>query len=1402
MGLQDSQVGLAGVAIVGDVPPNALQPVLPDGIHLRWAATDEVAFPWYGYYLFRREHRPGKAVCFSQGLTGYSAGDVGATTLTAQLGVARSDTNLALTEDFPPANRLELDLAGRRFLQIALDPRWYAREAQVAIGFREDCGIATARRTCIDFRKVITSGKNPVSIERARFIVRDADGRPVPRTTVKAWRTHAGELRGLDCGHDLEVTLPCPAREVDLRLTPFAAAVDCEGLTRAGKVVAHTRTRTAAGVTETVRLSGRGIELVRLRAKGDEAALHELCFVCEAETVANPAIEVKVYDDETVVATASAAGRAGQEQALAFELDRITAVTLSAGPAALIDLCVTPIAQDAQAGWQALPQVDYPIALPARHPDYPARQGAADPAGDQTLALGRVMYGPSATWSGTPFDDLHDALISLVVGGPGSAPMAQRTVSVPGTAVPPDTVDAPTMPSQQTYGLVMLGSLNPAVAQMLGLYWVDATADPATAYDYLIVADSQGVGQLDVNVVLGLVGQGDWSQLDGHIVYNLRKVAAPALDPPTELQAYALPGTTVAQQGGGLADWSNNAGLTWDIPATGSGGLLPGSAVLYHVWRTALGDADQPQAPAGYDPITEDAPVLVVAPQAGDPPSQSPSDWPPFPLQYIDTGLQEGWYGYELNGIDIFGRHSVNTAAAPWRQWAPEPQPRPWYYVEPAADRVVHPSAVRLEDAVAPPPPAGLGAWALDPQDPFLTRDAAYDTWYASLSVSEQAETGLRVRWQWTYANQRQAPDTREFRIYYQPGRFNAMLGTASAVSAVAGDVSEVMTDIVNAEAADALAGAFLQMGARSFRVIGNEAGSPLVLRVQNTTNPTDPAPGTGPCAVTVPPNQSLWVDTSVAANWQQRRYVVAYADNVTVTTDADGNPLRTYEVLLPAPGDSDRSGLALTPTIADPLAYGAVGLTAADDKTYVEDAAKWDGTEWGERYGNESFITGPATVVVVFRGPVPAPVIPADSDAVFASEADYHSHSFFTYRWPPLAATSLHVFRAMDDAVFSAWWTQGAPPVSASDDAAFPNVTDEPRWNHTLRQAVADDIGQLAGQANIDDARSYFHGRLSHDALRVLAGLELVSAAYSQITIQALDPEDPGNADRPGPDTPSGYAPDPGLRAYIDTLDGRSSNRWFYRCAYVDGAHNVSALSLATPPVYLPDVVAPRAPVITSVSGDDGSITLTWASNREPDLAEYVVYRAADEASAGDIRLMNLVHTDPDVDPDPTARPASASWTDDGLVGGSTWWYRLVAVDGNGNASVPSAPVKAVVVDERPPEPPLWKSVTWVVVHADGSEGSWPSGGSLGATDHAALRIEWTAQGVGESYRLTRRQPGDQLATPVAIGTGYEDEGGSDFGIRDDAVSADRRYVYSIAALSPAGVPSLYQRDLQVPAP
>jgi hypothetical protein len=260
--------------------------------------------------------------------------------------------------------------------------------------------------------------------------------------------------------------------------------------------------------------------------------------------------------------------------------------------------------------------------------------------------------------------------------------------------------------------------------------------------------------------------------------------------------------------------------------------------------------------------------------------------------------------------------------------------------------------------------------------------------------------------------------------------------------------------------------------------------------------------------------------------------------------------------------------------------------------------------------------------------------------------------------------------------------------------------VTD-PRWNAAKRHQVATELNPLNSfshdAAGTAQAMSYYRN-LSDDALRVLAGQPGNERAFTQRTIQPLDPDDPTTANQPGPDNPPDFPIDPALRAYVDTLDGRSTNRYFYRAIYVDGAHNRSGLSLAGPPVYLPKVMPPRTPVITKILGGDRQITLTWAANREADLAEYRVYRADNEAAARDLRLMTLVHTEP-VSGDPMARPAEVTWADavPALV---TFWYRLTAMDGVGNESPPSAVLKGRAYRASPPGAPTWVSGLWLTVN------------------------------------------------------------------------------------------------------
>jgi hypothetical protein len=1298
MPLQTQNLVMIGLGVQGDSPPNSVQPPLVDGVHLRWAFKRDLGFPWYGFYLFRRPHQPGKLVCLSPTLQGLAAGPTGSSHLTTPVGEISSDQNLVLSNNFPPSGAPELDLAGRRYLRLTLPAGEVAYRAEVRAGFR------------------------PGQASHARQ----------PSVTVTA-------LLG-----DQPV----------------------------GRVVVS--------------------------------------------------------------------GQPGQTATANLAFDAISTIELTSGPAALIDVCYVPVSQNAAAGWAVIPEFSYPLCLPLTHPDYPCsgnqpvNEGAAE-----ARALARVVYGPPAAWAGTPFADLHRQLVRLVVGGPGGAPMASRMLPpITAVPVPPDPdVQPPQIPSLAPLDLVLLSSLHPAMAQMLGLYWVDRKAPPAVAFDYLIVADYAGRGGREPGRLLAWLQKNGFADVDGYIVFNLKREKAVPLAPPGDPRAYALPGSTRAVQGGGLEDATNNVGLRWDL-GVNLGILQPGQAIMYHVWRAGLGDGDTPALPGPYGLLTKDGAVLVAEPHI--PPGASPeraADWPPFPLHYVDPRLREGWYGYHVSGIDIFGRHSPNSAAAVWYEWAPVPDPRPWYYQDPPADRVIHPSAVRLLDKVPPPPPTGVEAYALDSADPTVVKDASYDVWWSSLSPAEQsAVIGLRVRWQWTDAHERQAPDTREFRVYYNPGRPNALVGHIASVTAAGAAESDVDTDIVSTYPADACVGAWLRVAGHSFPVIGSQAGSPLRLRVRNLgltyamgtatvatgsavivgtgtwhagmagksfqvagdaavysvlsvqsptqltlSRPYTGPPGAGksytifdlrpsagaPYTVVIPatygagtvalaqnapivhgtgsgwnanlvgqtfraeghlgrylirtvnsPTQlvldrsysgpsgtgipytishPLFTDYSAARNWDERYYVVGFDEHVTVDTDAAGRPLRLYEILLPAPGDAFRGGVPLATSPAEPIMYAQVGVSAADDKLHTADDPKWAAGRWGGRPGNEGPVGPPATIFRVHREPPPAPVPPPDAERVFATPADYHSRSYYTYRWRPAAQLKAHIFRALDDAVFKADWAQRPrPALDASQLELFPDEATDPRWNAAKRQEVADELNQLNGFAHDADGTAQamvYYGRLSNDGLRVLAGLAGNERAFTQLTIQPLDTDDPGNANRRGPDNPPDFVVDPALRAYVDALDGRSTSRYFYRSAYVDGAHNRGALSGASPPIWLPNVVPPRAPVLTKALGGDRQIALRWASNREPDLVAYRVYRTDREEAARDLRAMTLVHTEPVPAGDPRARPAEVAWTDDPVPGRVTLYYRLVAVDDAGNVSDSSQPLLARAFDDTRPPPPTWNA-------------------------------------------------------------------------------------------------------------
>lgn len=1324
---------MAGLGTLADVPGNSLQPKLVDAVHLRWAFRPDLGFPWHGFYLFRREgNREERDECLSRRIGREHPGPLNTTAWASGIGTVESDRPLVLRDDFAPGGSPEFDLSGRNFLEFL--PLGAAHRFSVSIGFR-----APERQgsRCLRFEHRRPSKvRNPY--QRLGFLVYSVSERREP-STLEIIRVEVGDrtVSCLSLHEHTQVEVEEPFEEAEVRLVS-REPVEIVAFGTFGREVASTLVSDPSDELQVHRLTGNALTHFHVRAQ-HEVSLLEVCVEgSDLSTIEE--IELTAFAGTMTAAHGVVTGRAGEVVSVELDADAMDRLRISGGNANLVELCYFDVESGSTRGWVPVDRIVQPIALPVRDLDYPASGNRpTDGAASLDDALDRISYGDPRVWI-PDFPDLHEQCLNLVRGG-SVVPMADatRAVTFPVQREPGDTAAPPKLLPQHPLQLLLLASMHAPIAEEVGLAWSDQTAMPGVSYDYLIVADYAGIGRGSVNNVLREIGSNGFTSLDGFIVFDKRVEPAQPLAPPTDCRAYALPGATRPDIASTLVDASCNAGLRWQLPI-GSGGLLPLSPIQYHFWRTAYGDS-APTSEAddsSFDALNPNSPQIVVDSLLSLSGVQRPPDWPQFAMYGLDNAVSEGWYGYRLSNVDLFGRHSGLSSAARWFQWAPEPAPPPWYYQAPAGDRVVHPYAIGLLDKLPPPPPSGTEAFALDPADPFVQRDAVHDAWFNSLSAAERTSViGLRVRWSWTTAHMRQAPDTKEFRVYFQGGRLNTLLGRTAAVTAASATETFVQTDIPNGAAADALAGCSLKQGPNTFSVLGNDAASPLRLRVRNIGPSKDVAPkGRAPCELTIGNDNALFHDYGRAHSWDQRWYVVGYNENVTTGTDDAGNPIRHYEVVLPAHGDGFRGGLPLAPDLIEPVTFGAVGVTACDGRVHTADDAKWSAGRWGGRVGNESEVSPPAAVFRVLRTPPAPPVPPPDSERVFATAADYHATSRYTFRWSPRPHLRTHVYRAMDETVFQVDWTHRPRPALAANGPIFPSEAIEARWDLLKRQQVAQELNALRAipktSAGRDQALALYRD-LSNDALRVLAGLPGNEDAFAQLTTVALDSEDPANANRVGPDNPSTFVVDPSLRAYVDQLDGRSTNRYFYRACAVDGAQNRSALSLSGPPIWLPNVVPPRTPTFTKVlAGDavagasgDNKITLRWASNREADLAEYRIYRATDEAATRSLATLTRVHTTAVGAGDPMNRAAENVWTDSGVVALQWTYYCITAVDTAGNESPPSDPIKARAYDESLPVVPAL-TVDWEAAPANLSSASWTATVEARLERRAATELIW----------------------------------------------------------------------------
>jgi len=360
---------------------------------------------------------------------------------------------------------------------------------------------------------------------------------------------------------------------------------------------------------------------------------------------------------------------------------------------------------------------------------------------------------------------------------------------------------------------------------------------------------------------------------------------------------------------------------------------------------------------------------------------------------------------------------------------------------------------------------------------------------------------------------------------------------------------------------------------------------------------------------------------------------------------------------------------------------------------------------------GNEGKPPGIQTVFRV-RRQQPEPPKALWPDPAVASVRDGDGRSFLTVRWEKGAGAAVRIYRAAADAVYQADFQQRQ--ADAGGDAVGQWMAAQVKAGKTLPLPFA-------------GVRTVYE-KLSPKAQQDIASAAHVAVAFSAVHASPLAVA--ACPDTKGPDlaaSASAGEPKPdSVCAYVDVLPGRVPGYYFYRLQAVDAAGNCSNLegSAASPPVQVPDVFVPSAPVIVEayagtpemrkelaelrqaqqawekdnskpkpkpdweVTGKyAGMVTLVWAvPERETEkIAGWRVYRTEDRAKAGAVDLMQLVPGEKvkwkgellpgawTVANDKSAG-LNCSWT--GVVGAGSAWYCVVAGGGEQRYSLASGVV------------------------------------------------------------------------------------------------------------------------------
>ena len=334
--------------------------------------------------------------------------------------------------------------------------------------------------------------------------------------------------------------------------------------------------------------------------------------------------------------------------------------------------------------------------------------------------------------------------------------------------------------------------------------------------------------------------------------------------------------------------------------------------------------------------------------------------------------------------------------------------------------------------------------------------------------------------------------------------------------------------------------------------------------------------------------------DPHEPTSWADRIHVTPFADAVAVSPDGSD---RTYEVFLPQPGGAVfATRVPLAPTLADPIQYAHSRRSRRPTDTHTDDDPRWAASAHRGTDPAMKAAWAPTKVFCVKRDRPDPSAVPPDSDRVYASPADYHAASYYTFRWVPQANLRTLVFRALDESVFAL--DRRARPRSAlgaGDLALFPSTAVEPRWDAVKRAQVATELNGLNAFLRLPPTPLAPWPPIARSPTTPCRSPGRLCPATSAPSVRSRSSR---SIRRTAP-TPTGWVrtirrPSPSIPICV-----RTSTRWTGAAATATSTARPTSTGRTTAVrchslarrVWLPNVVAPRAPSLTSVTGGERQI-------------------------------------------------------------------------------------------------------------------------------------------------------------------------------------------------------------------